>query len=102
MLNGEVRLFCILGSARSRICINGFVYFFFAKMGQVVREEDDIGGEVVLPLTGFFIFFFKNEVVLYYNDFGFKRSEVVVMHNDFTFPKFFSLFFLFLFYYFFS
>ena len=29
-------------------------YFFFAKIGQVVMEEDDIRGEVVLLLTGFF------------------------------------------------
>jgi len=34
----------------------GSLFFFFAKMDQVVREEDDIEDEVVLPQTGFFIF----------------------------------------------
>jgi len=33
-------------------------YFIFAKMDQVVREEDDIEGEVVILKTNFFILFF--------------------------------------------
>jgi len=35
----------------------GPLIFFFAKLGQVVREDNDIRGNVVISLTGFLFFF---------------------------------------------
>jgi len=52
--------FCNSGSLFPRICKKGSVESFIVKVGCVIRVEDDIKGEVVLPETGFPFFFFLN------------------------------------------
>jgi len=50
------------------------LFFFFAKMGQIVKVEDDIGGEVILsrPVS---LFFLKDNVVML-NDVLFYLEKV--------------------------
>jgi len=58
-------------------------------VGRVVRGEDDIKAEVVLPEAGFPLFFL-NEVVRQSVGFLFCASEVVFADDDFVLVFFFN------------